>query len=136
MIERTLAVIKPDAVATGHIGDIITRIEHKKLWLSGMELQWWSTEKATEFYREHQGKPFFPGLLAHSTSGACVAMVLAGEDAISCWRDLMGATDPKKAMPGTLRGLYGTKMPANAVHGSDSPESAAREIKLLFPDLA
>ncbi len=135
-LERTFAMIKPDAVNAGNIGQVLSMIEKegfKIIYLQMLKL----TEKSVRlFYAEHVEKPFFPSLLEFTLSGKVVAMVLEKENAIEDFRKLMGATDPKKAAKGTIRHTYGTEMPANAIHGSDSRESAKREITIFFGEFA
>ncbi len=132
MIERTLAIIKPDAVAKAHIGDILKRIKQEGFRICGMKLSHLSKSQAEGFYAVHHGKPFFPGLTEFMSSGPCVLMVLERENAIQHWRDVMGATDPAKAAEETLRKLYGVSIDQNAAHGSDAPETAAFEICYFF----
>lgn len=132
-IERTLSIIKPDAVEKGVIGRIISRFETSGLKPIAMQMKHLSVREAEGFYAEHKGKPFFAGLVEFMTRGPCVVMVLEGEDAIAANRKVMGATNPAKADPGTLRKDFATDMTENSVHGSDSPTSAAREIGYFFP---
>ena len=130
-------IIKPDAVERGLTGEILRRLEAKGLRLLAAELRQMPVEVAEQHYEEHRGKPFFGELLEFITrSPSLVAVVEGPQDTYAMVRSLMGATDPKKATPGTIRGDLGTEMPDNLVHGSDSPESAAREIALFFPDLS
>jgi len=132
--ERTLVLIKPDGVARRLIGDIISRIEAKGLTVAALELKNVDDALARAHYAEHDGKPFFDSLLEFITSGPVVAAVLEGPRAIAAFRQLAGGTDPvEKAVPGTIRGDLGLETQFNLVHGSDSPESAAREIELWFP---
>jgi nucleoside-diphosphate kinase len=127
--ERTLVLVKPDGVARRLVGEVISRIEAKGLDLVALRLRTVDRDLAAQHYAEHDGKPFF-------TSGPLVAAVVTGPRAIAAFRQLAGGTDPvEKATPGTIRGDYGLETQFNLVHGSDSPESAAREIKLWFPDL-
>ncbi|ORB26232.1 nucleoside-diphosphate kinase [Mycolicibacterium parafortuitum] len=136
MTERTLVLIKPDGVQRRLIGEIISRIEAKGLAIAALELKNVSDETARAHYAEHEGKPFFPSLLEFITSGPVVAAVLEGPRAIAAFRQLAGGTDPvEKATPGTIRGDLGLETQFNLVHGSDSPDSAAREIALWFPEL-
>ena len=136
MSERTLVLIKPDGVERRVIGEIIGRIERKGLNIVALELKQVSDELARAHYAEHQGKGFFGALLEFITSGPVVAAVLEGPRAIAAFRQLAGGTDPvEKATPGTIRGDFGLETQFNLVHGSDSPESAAREIALWFPGL-
>lgn len=135
MSERTLVLIKPDGVQRQVVGEIISRIERKGLTLAALELKQVSDELARAHYAEHEGKPFFDSLLEFITSGKVVAAVLEGPRAIAAFRQLAGGTDPvEKATPGTIRGDFGLETQFNLVHGSDSPESAEREISLWFPD--
>ena len=130
--ERTLILLKPDAVARGLIGEIVARFERKGLTLEAAKLVNVTEALARKHYAEHDGKPFFPGLLAYITSGPVLAMVISGKNAVSTCRGLMGVTDPTKAAPGTIRGDLAMDLGRNLVHGSDSVESAAREIDLWF----
>ena len=134
---RTLVICKPDAVERGLVGEIIGRLERKGLTLAAVEHRTVTTEVASVHYEEHEGKPFFADLVAFITRSPVVAMVLEGpDDTYKIVRTLMGATNPVEAAPGTIRGDLATEMSENLIHGSDSPESAAREIALFFPDLA
>ncbi|MEZ0338711.1 nucleoside-diphosphate kinase [Mycobacterium sp. pV006] len=134
MTERTLVLIKPDGVQRRMIGEIISRIEAKGLDIVALELKNVSEDLARAHYAEHDGKPFFGSLLEFITSGPVVAAVLEGPRAIAAFRQLAGGTDPvEKATPGTIRGDLGLETQFNLVHGSDSPESAEREIALWFP---
>ena len=136
MTERTLVLVKPDGVSRGLVGEVISRIERKGLTLAALELRTVARSLAEQHYAEHDGKSFFESLLEFITSGPVVAMVVEGPRAISAFRQLAGGTDPvEKATPGTLRGDFGLETQFNLVHGSDSPESAAREIKLWFPEV-
>ena len=136
MAERTLVLVKPDGVERGMIGEIIGRIERKGLRIAALELKHVSEDLARAHYAEHDGKPFFGSLLEFITSGPVVAAVLEGPRAIAAFRQLAGGTDPvEKAAPGSIRGDFGLETQFNLVHGSDSPESAAREIGLWFPGL-
>lgn len=133
--ERTLALIKPDGVERQLIGEIISRIERKGLSIVALELKNVSDELARAHYAEHEGKPFFPSLLEFITSGSVVAAILEGPRAVAAFRQLAGGTDPvEKATPGTIRGDLGLETQFNLVHGSDSPDSAEREIALWFPN--
>jgi nucleoside-diphosphate kinase len=133
--ERTLVLIKPDGVQRQVVGEIISRIERKGLTLAALELKEVSDDLARAHYAEHEGKPFFDSLLEFITSGKVVAAVLEGPRAIAAFRQLAGGTDPvEKATPGTIRGDFGLETQFNLVHGSDSPESAEREISLWFPN--
>ena len=132
MEQKTYIMIKPDAVARGLVGRIIGRFEDVGLTLERVEHGVVTAEQAAANYVEHQGKPFYDGLVGYITSGPVVKLVLSGESAVSVCRKLMGATNPAEAAPGTIRGDYGLTMDANIVHGSDSPESAEREIAIFF----
>ena len=134
--ERTLVLVKPDGVARGLVGEVISRLEAKGLRLVAAEMRTLTADVAESHYAEHAEKPFFPSLVEFITSGPLVAMVVEGPRAIEAFRSLAGATDPVKAAPGTIRGDFALEVQANIVHGSDSPESAAREVKLFFPELA
>lgn len=132
MDQKTYCMIKPDAVARGLVGRIVARFEEVGLTVERMELGMVTPEQAAANYAEHEGKPFYAGLVEYITSGPVVKMVLAGPDAVPVVRKLMGATNPKDAAPGTIRGDFGLTLDANIVHGSDSPESAEREIAIFF----
>ena len=132
MIEKTLCVIKPNAVAENKIGVITKRFEDEGLRIVAVRMTSLSREQTELFYAEHRLKSFFGKLVDFMTSGPICAFVLEGKNAISRCREIMGATDPSKAAPGTIRALYGTSVTENAVHGSDSPESAEREISFYF----
>ena len=135
-MERTLVICKPDAVERGLAGQIVARLEAKGLRLVAAELRTIDAETAGTHYGEHQGKPFFDSLVGFITRSPALLMVVEGpEDTYAVVRTLMGATDPKKAAPGTIRGDLAIEMTENLVHGSDSPESAQREIALFFPGL-
>jgi nucleoside-diphosphate kinase len=127
-------MLKPDAVANRHIGEIITRFERVGLVIERMELGMVSMEEAKALYAEHVGKPFYDGLIGYITSGPVVKTIITGTGAILITRKLMGSTNPFDAAPGTIRGDFGLVMDANVVHGSDSPESAVREIAIFFPE--
>ncbi len=136
MSERTLVLVKPDGVARRLIGEVISRIERKGLDVAAMQLRTVDRELAAQHYAEHDGKAFFADLLEFITSRPVLAAVVEGPRAIAAFRQLAGGTDPvEKATPGTIRGDFGLETQFNLVHGSDSAESAAREIKLWFPDL-
>lgn len=136
MTERTLVLVKPDGVARGLVGEVISRIERKGLKLAAVELRVAGQELAEEHYAEHKERSFFGDLLEFITSGPLVALAVEGPRAIAAFRQLAGGTDPvEKATPGTLRGDFALETQFNLVHGSDSPESAERELKLWFPDL-
>lgn len=134
-MERTLVIVKPDAVGRGLVGEVIGRIEQKKLRILGLRLMTVDEELARGLYAEHSEKGFFDDLVSFITSGPVVAIVVEGEEAVAVVRALMGATDPKRAEPGTIRGDFGLEITQNLVHGADSPESAKRELDLFFPDL-
>ena len=133
-MERTLILVKPDAFARGLTGEVIARFERKGLRIAALRLLTVDRQLAEQHYAEHEGKPFFGELVDFITSGPLVAMVLEGEQAITAARQVIGATNPANADPGSLRGSFALAMPNNLVHGSDSPESAEREIALWFPD--
>ena len=131
-VERTLSIVKPDAVAKNVIGEIYSRFEKNGLRIVAARMLRMTREQAEGFYGEHRGKPFFDDLVAYMTSGPVMIQVLEGDDAIALNRRLMGATNPKDADPGTIRADFAESVEANAVHGSDSPASAAREIDFFF----
>lgn len=133
MVERTYAMIKPDAVAAKNAGKIIDLIEKNGFTIICMQKIHMSRKMAEDFYAVHRERPFFGELVDFIISGPVVAMILEKENAIAAWRDLMGATDPKKAAEGTIRNLFGTNIGINAAHGSDAAETAAIEMALLFP---
>ena len=135
MSERTLAIIKPDAVKKHVIGDILQRYERAGLHAVAMRMMVMSKATAQGFYAVHKTRPFFDSLCAFMSSGPVVVLVLQGDDAIKKNRELMGATDPAKAEQGTIRAAYGTNIEYNAVHGSDSPETAGVEIAYFFPEM-
>jgi len=133
--ERTLVLVKPDAVSKGLVGEVISRIERKGLHIAALDLREVERGVAEEHYAEHKDKPFFGDLLEFITTGKVVAMIVEGPRAITAFRQLAGGTDPvDKAVPGTIRGDYALETQFNLVHGSDSPESAERELKLWFPN--
>jgi nucleoside-diphosphate kinase len=133
--ERSLVLVKPDGVARGLVGQVIARLEAKGLRLVAAELRSLTAEVAEEHYAEHRERPFFGSLVEFITGGPLLALVIEGPRAIEAFRALAGATDPVKAAPGTIRGDFALEVQNNIVHGSDSPESAAREIALFFPEL-
>jgi nucleoside-diphosphate kinase len=133
MTEQTLVLCKPDAVARGLVGEIVGRIEAKGLTLAALELRVLDEATARKHYAEHESKPFFGDLVSFITGGPLVAMVVEGPEAWKVMRTLMGATNPREAAPGTIRGDLAVELTENLVHGSDGPESAAREIALFFP---
>ncbi len=135
-VERTLSIIKPDAVAKNVIGKIYSRFESNGLRIVAAQMRWLSRSEAEGFYAVHRERPFFRDLVEFMTSGPVMIQVLEGEEAIARNRDLMGATDPKKAAPGTIRADFAQSIDANAVHGSDAPETAKAEVAYFFPALA
>lgn len=136
MSERTLVLIKPDGVARGLVGEVLGRIERKGFSIVALQMRTLTAEVARAHYAEHEGKGFFNDLVAFITGGPLVAAVIEGPEAIASWRTMMGATNPANAAPGTIRGDLATETQNNVTHGSDSPESAAREIALFFPGLS
>lgn len=134
-IERTLAIVKPDAVRRGRIGEVIARFEHAKLAVRGLRMVHLTKGEAEGFYAVHRGRPFFDSLTQFMSSGPVVVMVLEGVGAIARVRQIMGATDPAKAEPGTIRRDMAESIERNAVHGSDSPETAAIEVSYFFAAL-
>ena len=134
-VERTLSIIKPDAVAKNVIGEIYSRFEHAGLRIVAARMMWLSTAEAEGFYAVHRERPFFGDLVKFMTSGPVMVQTLEGENAIAKNRELMGATDPKKAAPGTIRADFAESIDANAVHGSDGAETARTEIAYFFPAL-
>lgn len=135
MSERTLVLVKPDGVRRGLIGEIVGRLERKGLSIVALELRTLSRETASQHYGEHEGKPFFGELVDFITGGPLVAIVAEGHRAVEAVRGLMGVTDPVASAPGSIRGDFALEIGQNLVHGSDSPESAAREVALFFPAL-
>lgn len=135
MSQRTLVLVKPDGVKRGLVGEVFSRIERKGFKLVALELRTLDRATAETHYGEHKDKPFFKDLVDFITSGPLVAAVIEGHEAITAWRTMMGATNPANAAMGTIRGDLATETQFNVSHGSDSPESAAREIKLFFPNL-
>ena len=131
-IQQTYSMIKPDGVRNGHIGEIINRFERAGLTIERMEMGMVSEKQARANYAEHEGKPFYEGLISYITSGPVVKMVVSGENAVATMRKLMGATNCADAAPGTIRGDFGLTVDENVIHGSDSVESAEREIKVFF----
>ena len=130
--ESTLLIVKPDGVTRGLVGEVLRRVEAKGLTIEDMKLFTIPREVAEEHYGEHREKPFFDELVDFITSGPVVIAKVTGDDAITCWRTLMGPTNPVDAPPGSIRGDFATLIGENIVHGSDSPESAARELRLFF----
>ena len=133
-VEQTLILVKPDGVQRGLVGEVVSRIEAKGFALEALELRTLDKASAEEHYAEHTDKPFFGELVEFITSGPLVAMCVSGENAITGMRQIMGATNPIEAAPGSIRGDFATAIGENIVHGSDSPESAARELGIFFPD--
>jgi nucleoside-diphosphate kinase len=134
-MERTLILVKPDAFARGLTGEIIARFERKGLRIAAMQHMTLDEATAKQHYAEHEGKPFFGELVDFITGGPLVAMVLEGHEAVKAARQVIGATNPLEAAPGSIRGDYALEVGKNMVHGSDADESAAREAKLFFPNL-
>jgi nucleoside-diphosphate kinase len=132
--ESTLLIVKPDGVRRGLVGEVLRRVESKGLAIEALRMEMIDRSTAEEHYGEHREKPFFGELVAFITSGPVVLGRISGEGAIAVWRTLMGPTNPADAPPGTIRGDLATVITQNIVHGSDSPESASRELKLFFPD--
>ena len=131
-VERTLSIIKPDAVERHLVGEIISRFEKNDLYVVAARMEHFTPEQVRGFYDVHKEKPFFDGLVEYMSSGPVMVMVLEGEDAIAKNREIMGATNPKNAAPGTIRWDFGQKLPRNTVHGSDAPETAKQEIDFFF----
>lgn len=134
-LETTLVLVKPDGVRRGLVGEVISRIERRNLTLVALQMVRLDEDLARRHYSAHAGKPFFPGLLEFITSGPVVAIAVQGEGAVAIVRNLMGATDPKQAAPGTIRGDFGLVVTENLVHGSDAAESAEYELGLFFPEV-
>lgn len=134
-VQRTLSIIKPDAVAKNVIGDIVRRFEENGLAVIAARMLHMSSEQAGRFYAVHRQRPFYKDLCAYMSSGPVLVMVLEGQNAVNLNRQLMGATDPKQAEPGTIRADHADSIEANAVHGSDSPETASEEIAFFFGDI-
>ena len=135
MIERTLTIIKPDAMEAGHAGDIIKILEANKFGIIAARLVNLSKKEAEGFYAVHRGKRFFESLTTFMSSGRALVMALEGDNAITRLREVMGATDPAQAAPGTIRKLFATNIERNTIHGSDAPETAAFEISYFFPGI-
>jgi nucleoside-diphosphate kinase len=133
-VERTLILVKADAVVRGLVGEVLARFERRGYVILGLKLMYVTAEQAKRHYAEHDGKPFFAGLVDYITATPIIAMVIEGEDAIEGCRSTIGATNPIKATPGTIRGDYGQTIGRNLVHGSDSPASADREVGIFFRD--
>jgi nucleoside-diphosphate kinase len=134
-VERTLILVKPDAFARGLTGEVVARFERKGLGIAALKRMELGRDLAERHYAEHSEKPFFGDLVEFITSGPLVAMVLEGYEAVTAARQVIGATNPLEASPGSIRGDYALEVQTNLVHGSDAPESAAREIDLFFPEL-
>src|SRR5438270_12844925 len=135
-MDRTLILVKPDAFGRGLTGEIVARFERKGLRIAALKHMQMDKDLASQHYAEHEGKPFFGELVDFITSGPLVAMVLEGHEAVVAARQVIGATNPLEASPGSIRGDYAVEVQTNLVHGSDGPESSAREIGLFFPELA
>ena len=133
-MERSLIILKPDAVQRGLVGPILTRLEARGLKIAGMKLLQIDEQLARRHYAEHEGKPFFPGLITYITSGPVVVLVITGQRAIETIRTTVGSTDPVKAAPGTIRGDLALEKGRNLIHASDSPESGEREVRNFFRD--
>jgi nucleoside-diphosphate kinase len=133
-VANTLGIVKPDGVRRKLVGDVISRVERAGLVVRGLKVVQLDCERAERFYDMHRDKPFFRSLVEFMTSGPVVLMVVGGHRSIDRWRELMGATDPARARYGTIRREYGTSIERNVVHGSDSPESARREVSFFFTD--
>jgi nucleoside-diphosphate kinase len=131
-LERTFAILKPDAVANGHTGDILSMIEQNGFRIVGLKMRRIAKNEAEAFYAVHKARPFFSGLVTFMTEGPVVVMVLEREDAIAKWRELMGATNPANAAEGTIRKRFAENIERNSVHGSDAAETAAQEIPFFF----
>jgi len=135
-VERTLGIVKPDAVGKNLIGKVVAHLEGAGFRVRAMRIEELSVEEARRFYEVHRERPFYDSLVAFMTSGPCVPLVLEREDAVAKLREVIGATDPAKADEGTIRRLYAESVERNAIHASDSPDNAAREIAFFFPELA
>jgi len=131
-MERTLMIIKPDAVAAKHIGEIVARVEKEGFHVTGLRYMQLTKEQAGEFYAVHKERPFYGDLVRYMTSGPVVVGRLERDNAVDHWRSVIGATDPQKAAAGTIRALFGTNIENNAVHGSDSPENGKKETDFFF----
>lgn len=131
-LQRTLVLIKPDAVQRGLVGQIVSRFESRGINLCGLKLLQMDSQRAAKLYEPHVGRPFYEGLVKYMTSGPIVALCLEGVEAIAVVRKMMGATNPSQAEPGTIRGDFAQRVDFNIVHGSDSPENAARELPIFF----
>jgi len=135
-VERTLGIVKPDAVEKNLIGKVVAHLEGAGFRVRAMRIEELSVEEARRFYEVHRERSFYDSLVAFMTSGPCVPLVLEREDAVAKLREVIGATDPAKADEGTIRRLYAESVERNAIHASDSPDNAAREIAFFFPELA
>lgn len=135
-MERTLFIIKPDAVGRSHIGRILSCVEETGLRLRALRMTRLSETEAGDFYHVHRGRAFYENLISYMSSGDCVVVVVEGEDAIARLRRICGVTDPSAAADGTIRSIFGINVTMNSVHASDSPASAAEEVRFFFPDLA
>ena len=135
MAERTLSIIKPDAVKAGHAGDILARIEKAGFRLVAVRMRHLTKREAEGFYHVHKARPFFSSLCDFMSSGPCLTLALERDDAVARLREIMGATDPAQAAPGTIRRDFAASIEANAIHGSDAPETAAFEIEYFFPGI-
>jgi len=134
---KTLVIIKPDVVSSGKVGEIISILERNKLKITAIKMEKLTVEKAREFYKEHEGKEFFEKLVEFMTSGECIPIVIESNgNTVEIVREIIGNTDPSKAKPGTIRYMYGTNLPMNAIHASDSLESAKREIGFFFSEFS
>ena len=133
-VERTLLIVKPDGVSRGLVGDVLLRVEHKGYRIEKIKSLTMDRDLAARHYAEHEGEPFYDKLIDYITEGPVVVAIISGENSIENLRKIMGATDPLDATAGSIRGSYATSVTRNLVHGSDSPESAAFEIALFFPD--
>jgi nucleoside-diphosphate kinase len=131
-LERTFAIIKPDAVAKGHAGNILAMVQENGFRIVGMKMRRITRQEAESFYAVHKDRPFFPGLVTFMTEGPVVVLALERENAIAKWRELMGATNPANAAEGTVRKRFAENIERNSVHGSDAPETAAQEIPFFF----
>ena len=132
--ERTFAMVKPDGVKRGLVGEVVSRLERKGFKIRELKMMQIPRETAERHYGEHQGKPFFENLVSFITSGPVVAMIVEGENAISEWRKMMGATNPVDTAPGTIRGDFASTIDENVAHGSDAPDTAEREIGIFFSE--
>lgn len=133
-MEQSLIILKPDAVQRGLVGPIVTRLEQRGLKFAGLKLMHLSVELARQHYAEHEGKPFYQGLVDYITSGPVVVVAVRGNDVIKIIRTMVGATKPAEAAPGTIRGDFGLEIGRNLIHASDAPESGEREVALFFED--